>query len=288
MVEKIRRHLVQTVKQNKWLSSKARNEAALKLSKINIRLVSPETDEEWGFAPVKEYSSVSPIQNRLLFQMAKREQTIQDLKKTFKGPVWEFGPLTVNAALMPPYNAIVFPIGILQPPFYDPSASEEINMAAIGAVIGHEVGHAIDDKGYTYNHLGQLRPWAKAKDENKFLERAEPLVRQFNEIGHNGKFTLGENIGDLVGLTNAYQSAFPKGSKKPVALKRDFFVQWARLWCEVQRPELIELRKKIDPHSLGFARTNEPVKHLQGFADAFGCKAEDKLVLPPEKRVNIW
>ncbi len=287
-VEKIRSRLVQTVANNSWLSEGARKEAALKLTKLNVRLVSPETDEEWGFLPTRTYSSTDSFANHEFYMDAKRQQTLQDLKKTFRGPVWEFGPLHVNAALMPMYNAIVFPVAILQPPFYDPKAPEETNMAAIGSVIGHEIGHAIDDKGYTFNHRGQVRPWVKDEDEKNFFARAEPLIRQFDEIGHNGKFTLGENIGDLVGLSNAYHTAFPAGSSKPVQLKRDFFVQWARLWCEVQRPDLIELRRKVDPHALGFARTNEPLKHIPEYAEAFSCKASDPMVLPAEKRVNIW
>jgi putative endopeptidase len=176
----------------------------------------------------------------------------------------------------------------LQPPFYDPEAPEEVNMAAIGSVIGHELGHAVDDKGYTFDYKGRIHPWLKKADEKKFFELAQPLVDQFNRTGGNGKFTLGENIGDLVGLTNAYSVAFPDGSNKPAALKKAFFTQYANMWCEVQKPEIVELRKKIDPHSLGFARTNEQLKQQPGFAEAFTCKSSDPMVLPKNQIVRIW
>lgn len=288
LVESVRSNLIKTVRQNAWLSPSAKKTAALKLEKLNIRLVSPESEEEWGFRKIGNYSSTDLIANQQQFERLRFESAKEDIKKEFSGPVWEFGPLEVNAALMPSYNAIIFPIAILQPPFYDPNASDETNLAGIGAVIGHEIGHAIDDKGFTYDEKGRVNPWIRGKDEKKFFERAESLIKQFDEIGHNGKFTLGENIGDLVGLTNSYESAFPKGSNKSISLKKDFFVQWARLWCEVQRPEFVELRKKVDPHSLGFARANEPVKHLPVFAEAFSCKPGDPLVLPASKRLKIW
>ncbi len=288
LVESIRKNLIKTVQNNNWLSNGARKAAALKLKKLNIRLVSPVTEEEWGFRKTGKYSSTNLSANRELFKKLNLEKSFENLAKTYNGPVWEFGPLSVNAGLLPPYNAIIFPIAILQPPFYDPTATDETNLAGIGAVIGHEIGHAIDDKGFTYDYKGRVRPWIKDTDEKMFQKRTAPLIEEFNAIGLNGQFNLGENIGDLVGLTNAYQSAFPKGSNKPEAVKKDFFIQWARLWCEVQRPELVELRKKIDPHSLGFARANEPVKHIAGFAETFSCKAGDPLVLPEEKRLKIW
>ena len=288
MVEKVRSNLVRSIEKNTWLSSNARKAAVLKLKHLNIRLVSPESDQEWNFNKEGLYSATAPIENRLLYGRLKHQKNVEALNKKFPNPVWEFGPLEMNAALLPPYNAIIFPIAILQPPFYDPEAPDEINMAGIGVVIGHELGHSIDDKGYTFDYKGRVNAWITKADEKKFFARAHPLIDQFDRIGHNGRFTLGENIGDLVGLTNAYETAFPVGNGKPVALKKDFFTQYARLWCEVQTPELAELRKKVDPHAFGYARTNEQVKHQPGFAEAFDCKSGDPMVLPKEKNVRIW
>lgn len=288
LVDKIRSGLLRTVERNTWLSEKARKAAVLKLKHLNIRLISPGSDAEWNFNKEGIYNVSAPTENRLLYKKLRFQKGIEDLNKRFLSPVWEFGPLEMNAALLPAYNAIIFPIAILQPPFFDPEASDEVNMAAIGAVIGHELGHSIDDKGYTFDHKGRLNPWLKGEDEKNFFTRAQPLVEQFDKIGHNGKFTLGENIGDLVGLTNGYEVAFPSGNSKPISLKREFFTQFARLWCEVQKPEIVELRKKIDPHALGFARANEQMKHQPGFADAFACKSTDPMVLPKENIVRIW
>lgn len=288
IVEKVRLGLIQSINANSWLSKQAKRSAVLKLQHLNIRLVAPETDQEWNFNKVGSYDVGAPIENRLLYAKLHYEKQIENLTQNFSNPVWGFGPLVMNAALLPPYNAIIFPVAFLQPPFYDPEVPDEVNMGAIGAVIGHELGHAVDDKGYTFDYKGRIRPWIKKEDEKKFFARVQPLVDQFNNIGHNGKFTLGENIGDLVGLTNAYDVAFPRGNNKAISLRRDFFIQWGRSWCEVQKPEIAELRLKTDPHSLGIARTNEQVKNQPGFAEAFSCKSTDAMVLPKEKLVRIW
>ena len=197
------------------------------------------------------------------------------------------GPLTVNANYTPPYNRFEFPVGILQYPFYDPSEPEEVNLGAIGAVIGHELGHAIDDHGSDFNADGVFKAWMLDADKKMFDEKSKYLITQFNKIGHNGKFTLGENIGDLVGVSTAYRAAFPKdsGSKE---LKKKFFLQWARTWCQVERKGVTEQRLKTDPHALGYARVNEQVKQQSGFKEAYSCKPNDPMVLPENEIVKIW
>lgn len=288
MVEKIKAGLIASIEKNTWLSSSSRKSALLKLKHLNIRLVSPNTEQEWNFNKSGEYSSTAPVDNRFLYGRLKQQKYLENLTQKFPNPVWQFGPLEMNAALFPAYNAIIFPVAFLQPPFFDAEAPEEVNMAAIGTVIGHELGHTIDDKGYTFDYKGRVNPWLRKADEKKFFALSKPLIDQFNRAGMDGKFTLGENIGDLVGLTNAYNSAFPSGSNKPLTLKKEFFTQYARMWCEVQKPEFAELRRKVDPHAFGVARTNEQVKQQPGFAEAFGCKSTDPMVLPKEKLIRIW
>jgi putative endopeptidase len=288
MVEQIKAGLIAAIEKNTWLSSSSRKSALLKLKHLNIRLVSPDTEQEWNFNKSGGYSATAPVDNRLLYGRLKQQKYFENLTQRFPNPVWQFGPLEMNAALLPPYNAIIFPVAFLQPPFFDVDAPEEVNMAAIGTVIGHELGHAIDDKGYTFDYKGRVNPWLKKADEEKFFALSKSLVDQFNRAGMEGKFTLGENIGDLVGLTNAYSSAFPNGSNKPLSLKKEFFTQYARMWCEVQKPEIAELRRKVDPHAFGVARTNEQVKQQPGFAEAFGCKSTDPMVLPKQQVVRIW
>ena len=181
------------------------------------------------------------------------------------------------------------PIGILQYPFYDPSLSDVQNVAAVGAVIGHELGHGIDDQGARYDSTGKQRQWMSESDLKNFSDRTNPLIAQFDAIGHNGRLTQGENIGDLVGLTAAYNVASkdPEFQKNP-ALQKELFLSFGRVWCTVARPKYEETRLKTDPHSLGFARVNEQVKQQPGFSQAFQCKANDPMVLSKEKLVKIW
>lgn len=158
-------------------------------------------------------------------------------------------------------------------------------------VVGHELGHGIDDQGSKYNADGRLHDWMTPKDLAKFKELTKSLIDQFQSAGMNGEFTLGENIGDLVGLTAAYDAAFSTAVTPSEELKNEkkkFFLNYARSWCEVQLPGVRELRLKSDPHSLGEARVNEIVKHFVGFQEAFDCKATDRMVLPAEKKVHIW
>jgi len=179
------------------------------------------------------------------------------------------------------------PIGILQYPFYDPNLPEVPNLGAVGVVIGHELGHGIDDKGARYDDTGRLKQWMTEKDLAEFQRRGEHLILQFEGAGHNGRLTLGENIGDLVGVSFAYHAAFPdgKGTKEQ---KQAFFNQYARLWCGVIRPKMKERLLKTDPHALFNARVNEQVKHQPGFQEAYGCKSGDPMVLPEKERVSIW
>lgn len=289
MVDQIQKQLIASINENSWLERATKTAAIKKLEHANIRLIAPETEQEWNFRKLGDYSASDIVSNRRLYQRLQHQKFVENLTENFTDPPWAFGPLTVNAALLPPYNAIIFPMAMFLPPFYDPSLPEEVNMAAIGSVIGHELGHMVDDKGYTFDYRGRINPWMTAEDKKEFFEKAQPLIDQFNSVGQNGEFTLGENIGDLVGLSNSYKAAFGKRTTTaPQHLKRDFFIQYGRLWCEVQKPEFAELRKRTDPHALGFARTNEQVKIQPGFADAFNCKAKSAMVLPNDKRVRIW
>ncbi|MGZ3809487.1 MAG: M13-type metalloendopeptidase, partial [Bacteriovorax sp.] len=205
---------------------------------------------------------------------------------------WEgVEPLTVNAFYQSSYNQFTMLQGILQYPFYDQESSLVENLAGVGMVVGHELGHGIDDQGSKYDSSGKLRDWMTAKDQKKFKELTKSLVDQYSKAGMNGEFTLGENIGDLVGLTAAYDAAFSENKLAPSELKQEqkkFFLSYARSWCEVQLPGVRELRLKSDPHSLGIARVNEVVKHFAGFKEAFNCEDKDPMILPAASRVHIW
>jgi putative endopeptidase len=287
LAEGVRASIIKGVEKNTWLSPESKAGAIKKMTTATLMLVRPENDEEWDFNPMVEYSETQPINNSRALSAAVRKKEFDELSIKRNKRRWLMGPLTVNAYYVPSANQFVMPIGILQCPFYDPKLPDAANLGAVGSVIGHELGHGIDDKGAKYDFEGKLKQWLSEADLKKFQERGAKLVEQFEKAGHNGKLTLGENIGDLTGLSFAYNTAFPdgQGSKED---KQSFYLQYARLYCQVIRPKLAERLLKTDPHALGQARVNEQVKHQVGFKEAFGCKPTDKMVLPEADIVKIW
>ncbi len=292
MVEKIKGSILASLAKNTWLTPKAKKEAQRKISSAFMRLVAPAKLEDWKFYPTADYSENAYIAN------TERRNDIVDVRefKYFSElkdiRSWEgVEPLVVNAFYQPSYNQFTMLQGILQYPFYSQESSLTENLAGVGMVVGHELGHGIDDQGSKYDADGKLYDWMSASDLKKFKELTKSLIDQYSKAGMNGEFTLGENIGDLVGLTAAYDAAFANNKFNPAELKKEqksFFLSYARSWCEVQLPGVRELRLKSDPHSLGVARVNEVVKHFSGFKEAFGCLDTDPMVLPADKRVHIW
>ena len=210
-------------------------------------------------------------------------------------------PPTVNAYYNPSFNEIVFPAGILQPPYFDPAADDAVNYGAIGAVIGHELTHGFDDQGRQFDAHGNLREWWTAEDAKRFTARAQRVVAQFNgylavDTFHvNGALTLGENIADLGGLTVAYY-AYEKsleGKPRPPDIdgftpEQRLFIGFAQEWRNVTRPESVRLRTLTDPHSPPRWRVNGPLSNMVEFARAFGCKAGDAMVRPDSVRAEVW
>ncbi len=290
--ESIRGSIINGLTENTWLSRTSKNAAIQKIRKARLQLIQPETEKEWDFQPlVTSYSPKQPLRNSMKLAAAQFEKTLREIKEPVDQDKWGMSPLTVNAYYDPSKNKFVMPIGILQYPFFSDEMSLEENLGAVGAVIGHELGHGVDDQGSKYDADGKLNEWMTDKDRLELGRRSSKLIEQFNKIGHNGQFTLGENIGDLVGLSFAYHAAFPgNGHSNPETLqkKRNLFIGYARLWCEVKRQQLKELQLKTDPHALGVARINEQVKHQPGFAEAFACPAGSKMTLPDSDRVVIW
>ena len=293
MVGKIKGSIMASLAQNTWLSPTAKKEAERKISTAFMRLVSPLKFEDWKFLPIVDYGKESYLLN-----VEKRNELSDNREFKYFSELkdirsWEgVEPLEVNAFYQPSYNQFTMLQGILQYPFYDQNSSEIENLAGVGVVVGHELGHAIDDQGSKYDADGKLKDWMTSKDLEKFKELTKSLIDQYTKAGMNGAYTLGENIGDLVGVTAAYDAAFSQtntvSESELKTLKKKFFLNYARSWCEVQLPGVRELRLKSDPHSLGVARVNEVVKHFAAFKEAFDCKDSDPMIFSAEQRVHIW
>ncbi len=287
LVSKIRKSLKDSLTQNTWLSPKGKKNAKYKIKKAFLQVVKPNNKKEWDLVPAGDYSSKNYIANKKLRTSLENKKAIKSFSKKNSNKTWGWGPLIVNAYYSPSENKFVMPVGILQYPFYDQNLEDHINLGGIGMVIGHELGHGVDDQGSKFDHKGRLRSWMTKQDLEEFRRRGDKLVAQFNKIGHNGRLTLGENIGDLVGLTASYNAAFPKG-KGHIKKKKEFFIQYGRSWCGVMTPGVKKLRIKTDPHSHPKARVNEQVKHQPGFVEAFSCKAGDRMFLAKKHRAQIW
>ncbi|MDX5422833.1 MAG: M13 family metallopeptidase [Hymenobacteraceae bacterium] len=225
---------------------------------------------------------------------------VSQLGKPVDRERWGMTPPTVNAYYSPVMNEIVFPAGILQFPFFDPNADDAVNYGGIGAVIGHEISHGFDDSGSQYDKDGNLRNWWTAEDRARFQEKADQLVAQYNAytvldtIHVNGKLTLGENIGDLGGLSAAYE-AFKmtkqgKSNKKIDGFTPDqrFFLAWAQVWRTNILPETAAQLILTDSHSPGMYRTIGAPVNMDAWYKAFNVKPGDKLYKSPEERIRIW
>jgi len=287
VAEKVRQSILGGIKDNTWLSSKSKEGALAKISKAKLQLIEPKTDKEWDFKPIQKYSDSKPYENGKKLALLSHKRSMEKIREGVNHEAWGMGPLTVNAYYSPEANKFVMPIGILQYPFFVPEGDVVENLGAVGAVVAHELGHAIDDEGSKFDSDGKLKQWMTEDDVKKFKERGQKMIEQFNKIGHNGSLTLGENVADLVGLTFAYKAAFPEG-KGSVEDKKKFFVAYGRLWCGVTREKMKEMLLKTDPHSMGYARINEQVKHQSGFQEAFSCQPTNKLYMSESDRLTIW
>ena len=212
---------------------------------------------------------------------------------------WGMTPQTVNAYYNPTKNEIVFPAAILQPPFFDVDAPTPLNYGGIGAVIGHEISHAFDDQGSQYDGDGNLNNWWTEDDAETFAELTAKLISQYSDYqplpgkNVNGKFTLGENIADLSGLTIAYKALGYEGLDPEMKVaqwspQQLFFVGWSRVWQRKYREAEMVKRLLTDPHSPSQYRANGPVMNIDAFYEVFDVKEGDALYKPEADRIKIW
>ena len=280
-----------------WMSAETKSQAQDKLSKFTTKIGYPDVWRDYSALEIKPGDLFGNLVRATEFE---HQRNLKKLGQPVDKNEWFMTPQTVNAYYNPEGNEIVFPAAILQPPFFDVDADDAINYGAIGGVIGHEISHGFDDQGRKYDGNGNLRDWWTEADAERFKERASGLVDQFNgyspleKMTVNGAFTLGENIGDLAGITvahNAYRLAL-NGKEPPVidglTANQRFFIGWAQCFRGKYREE--ELRKRLvtDPHSPAEYRVNGVMKNVPGFYDAFKLKDGDGLYLAPDKRVKIW
>ncbi|MDI9238426.1 M13 family metallopeptidase [Lysobacter sp. LF1] len=297
LVENLRAALRQNIQNLDWMGEATKAEAYRKLETFRPKIGYPD---KWT-----DYSSVTIVPGDLVantIQMRRFNRADENRRvgqKTDRDE-WRMTPQTVNAYYNSTFNEIVFPAGILQPPFFDVNADAAVNYGGIGAVIGHEMGHGFDDQGSKSDYAGIQRNWWTDADRARFDERTKALGAQYNSYcpleGQcvNGALTMGENIGDLGGISMAY-TAYQlslKGKKAPVidGLSGDqrFFLAFGQIWKGKYRDESLLTLIKTNPHSPGMYRANGPVRNFDPWYKAFDVKPGDALYLSPEQRVRIW
>ena len=282
-----------------WMGEDTKAEALRKLEAFRAKIGYPD---KWI-----DYSAVEIDPNDLLGNVERAhnadvDRHLDEVGKPVDRTKWLMTPQTVNAYYHPMMNEIVFPAAILQPPFFTADADDAVNYGGIGAVIGHEIGHGFDDQGSQFDGGGALRNWWTDQDRQAFEALTARLVAQYDALsptaapGHhvNGRLTLGENIGDLAGLTIAYKAyQISLDGKEPEVLdgltgQQRFFASWAAGWRQVIRQEEAIRRLATDPHSPNEFRTNAIAKNLDSFHEAFEVTEDDGMWMPAAERVSIW
>jgi len=286
-----------SIKELDWMGEETKAQALDKLYKFTPKIGYPD---KW-----RDYSALD-VEGDDLFGNLERATAAEYQRELDRqgGPVdkaeWRMTPQTVNAGYSPMMNEILFPAAILQPPFFDLGADDAVNYGAIGAVIGHEIGHGFDDQGSAFDGDGVLRNWWTDEDRAEFKKRTDKLVDQysafqpFDDLNVNGEFTLGENIGDLGGISIgllAYKMSL-EGQEAPVidglTGEQRVFLGYGQVWRGIIRDEELRRRIAIDPHSPSTYRANGAVRNVPEFYEAFNVEESDALYLPPEERVKIW
>ncbi|MGA2081492.1 MAG: M13 family metallopeptidase [Holophaga sp.] len=298
LVANLRLALEERIRGLDWMGEATRTAALAKAAALRVKIGYPD---RW-----RDYTGLEVVRGDYAGNVlrARRFEVRRNLAKLGR-PVdrdeWEMTPPTVNAYYNPLLNEIVFPAGILQPPFFDPEADDAVNYGAIGMVIGHELTHGFDDEGRQYDAQGNLKEWWTAEDSKAFAARAGLVVQQFDALEAlpglhvNGRLTLGENIADLGGLKLAF-AAYRKsleGRPRPADIdgftaEQRFFLGYAKAWRFQAREEAARMRVLVDPHAPPRFRVNAPLANLPEFIQAFGCGEGAPMCAPPGSRPAIW
>ncbi len=297
LVENLRTAYGDSIDGLAWMSDDTKKAAHVKLAAFTPKIGYPDRWEDYSALSIEASDLVGNI---IRSNKVAEQKEIEKLGGPIRKWEWAMTPQTVNAYYHPTMNEIVFPAAILQPPFFNMAADDAVNYGGIGAVIGHEMGHGFDDQGSKYDAEGNLRNWWTENDLAEFKKRGANLVAQyagykvFDDLSVNGELTLGENIGDLSGVTIAYKAykASLNGKEAPVidGLTGDqrFFMGFAQIWRSKIVEESMRNRVATDPHSPGEFRALGSLSNMDEFYEAFDVKKGDAMYLPPEERVKIW
>ena len=280
-----------------WMSPATRTRAIAKLAAFQVKIGYPD---HWQSYRKLDVTPTSFAENVAAGAAFRRADALARIGKPVDRTRWGMTPPTVNAYYNPSINEIVFPAGILQPPFFDANADMAINYGGIGAVIGHEATHGFDDQGRKYDAVGNLSDTWQPEDAVRFNARANCVVKQYDALSpapgvmENGKLVQGEAIADIGGMTIAYkafekwQAKHPRRTIDGFSPEQRFFMGWAQVWAGNDRPESIALRAKTDVHAFDKFRVNATLANLPQFASAFFCQLNEAMVKPPADRCEIW
>jgi len=279
-----------------WMGAETKRAALAKLDGFTPKIGYPD---KWRDYSAFQVDRGAYVQNVLRGDQFEFRRSLNKIGKPVDRSEWGMTPPTVNAYYSPPMNEIVFPAGILQPPFFDAKADDASNFGGIGAVIGHEMTHGFDDQGRKFDVHGNRTDWWTADDLKNFQQRAACVEKQFDayvavdDVHEKGKLVLGESIADLGGLTIAYKAYLKSQEGKPPAPDIDgftpaqrFFLSFAQIWAGTDRPEYIRLMVNTDPHPMHTFRAIGAPSNMPAFQQAFGCKSGDPMVR--DQRCVIW
>jgi putative endopeptidase len=289
MIQNIKITMAKKLKKLDWMSNTTKQKALLKLKLMKYTVGYPNK--------IRNYSKLKMSNNIFTQMMLINEFLIKkNFKKLNKKPEtdhWSIGAHEINAYYNPIQNEMVFPAGILQPPFFDIRKSDAYNYGTIGFIIGHEICHGFDDQGSSFDEKGNLKNWWIRSDEKKYKIKIKLLQKQFDKIKLennkiNGTLTLGENIADLCGVTIAFNALKKANKNLTLKDKKEFFISFAKLWRQKMRPKELSRLIKSDVHSPGILRVNEVLKNMDEFYETFDITKNDKMYIKPVNRIKIF
>ena len=297
LVGNVRGAMADAIQSNSWMDDKTKQAALKKLTAITVKIGYPDKWRDYSKLDINRSSYFANSMRASLFEV---DRQLKKIGKPVDRSEWGMTPPTVNAYYNPNLNEIVFPAGILQPPFFFANGDDAVNYGGIGAVIAHEITHGFDDQGRQYDEVGNLREWWTGESAKKYKERADKIVKQYSEyeplpgLHINGELTEGENLADDGGVKIAFRALQKALANKPqekidgFTPEQRFFLGWAQVWRANIRDESLKLRLVTDPHSPAKFRCNGPLSNTPEFQKAFNLPDGCPMVRPADKRVSIW